>query len=84
MPSVIYHRDYFQKNSWCEVDPIKGRTHSFFLRIWIEYSENIESAPIWRGCIQVVDTKEKEYFSKLDRIEEILRSFLEEREINTD
>lgn len=51
-----------------------GQRFSFVLRLWTEtVRSGLNSRPMPRGSLQLVDSDQVRYFSSLDKIPEILR-----------
>ncbi len=52
-------------------NPLKRETLIFIVRVWKEYLKS--PTPKMRGEVEVVNSKEKQYFADLDELENLLK-----------
>lgn len=64
--------------------PIKGTTHAFIVRIWIEPRGLKDAEPIWRGVIEAVEGHNRVYFDQLDKMSTYFAKYLNEIGIKVD
>lgn len=63
---------------------IKETTQAFVVRIWIEPRQVENAAPIWRGVIERVDSGDRVYFDRLEKISTYFAAYLTEIGIKID
>jgi hypothetical protein len=66
------------------VKSIKGITHAFIVRIWIEPQELKDAELVWRGVIEHVDGDKPVYFDHLNKMNTYFAHYLEKFGINND
>ena len=63
---------------------IKETTQAFVVRIWIERQQLENSKSVWRGVIERVESGDRVYFDRLDKISAYFANYLDEIGIQLD
>jgi hypothetical protein len=58
-------------------------TQVFVIRIWREPSETKDSQPQWRAMIEHVSSQQRAYTDDLDKIMEIVKSYLDQADLTS-
>jgi len=66
------------------VKSIKETTQAFVVRIWIERQQLENSKSVWRGVIERVESGDRVYFDRLDKISAYFANYLDEIGIQLD